>query len=112
MDIQPDLQSDSGPAPDGGIMGLLTGLLMAALSTALSVGWLRCSIAVGAKRCHDRGRSGWFQLIGLIPLLGALWLFVDLGLLEGNEGENRFGPDPLGSEIARQKTPEAAEQAA
>ncbi len=53
------------------------------------------SLAVGAKRCHDRGRSGWFQLITLIPLIGSLWLFVELGLLKGKEGENRFGPDPL-----------------
>ncbi|MEE9544269.1 MAG: DUF805 domain-containing protein [Rhodospirillales bacterium] len=53
------------------------------------------SLAVGAKRCHDRGRSGWFQLISLIPLIGSLWLLVELGFLKGKEGENRFGPDPL-----------------
>lgn len=53
------------------------------------------SIAVGAKRCHDRGRSGWFQLILLIPVVGAIWLLVELGFLRGTMGENRFGPDPL-----------------
>ena len=53
------------------------------------------SLAVGAKRCHDRGRSGWFQLISLIPFIGSLWLLVELGILKGKEGENRFGPDPL-----------------
>jgi len=53
------------------------------------------SLAVGAKRCHDRGRSGWFQLISLIPFIGSLWLLVELGILKGKEGGNRFGPDPL-----------------
>ncbi len=53
------------------------------------------SIAVGAKRCHDRGRSGWFQLILLIPVVGVIWLLVEVGFLRGTMGENRFGPDPL-----------------
>lgn len=52
-------------------------------------------LAVGAKRCHDRGRSGWFQAIMLIPIIGAIWLLVELGFLKGTEGENRFGPNPL-----------------
>ena len=53
-------------------------------------------LAVGAKRCHDRDRSGWFQAIMLIPIIGGIWLLVELGFLKGSEGENRFGPDPLG----------------
>lgn len=53
------------------------------------------SLAVGVKRCHDRDRSGWFLLIGLIPLIGAIWLIVELAFLKGTSGENRFGPDPL-----------------
>src|SRR3979490_1787914 len=52
-------------------------------------------IAVGAKRCHDRNRSGWFQLISLVPIVGALWLLFDLGILRGTDGPNRFGPAPL-----------------
>lgn len=53
------------------------------------------SFAVGVKRCHDRGRSGWFLLIGLIPVVGTIWLFVEILCLKGTDGENRFGPDPL-----------------
>ncbi len=53
-------------------------------------------LAAGAKRCHDRGRSGWFQLIYLIPLFGGLFMFIYLGFLKGTDGPNRFGPDPLG----------------
>jgi len=52
------------------------------------------SIAVSVKRCHDRNRSGWFLLIGLIPLVN-LWVLVELGFLRGTPGENRFGSDPL-----------------
>jgi len=55
------------------------------------------SIAVGTKRCHDRDRSGWFQLIVLIPIVGAIWLLIDLGFLRGTKGPNSYGPDPLRS---------------
>jgi uncharacterized membrane protein YhaH (DUF805 family) len=52
-------------------------------------------IAAGAKRLHDRNKSGWYQLIYLIPIIGAIWAFIYLGLLKGTDGDNRFGPDPL-----------------
>ena len=52
------------------------------------------SIAVGVKRCHDRNRSGWFLLIGWLPIMN-LWLFIELGFLAGTVGPNRFGlPEP------------------
>jgi uncharacterized membrane protein YhaH (DUF805 family) len=37
------------------------------------------------------GSPGWFLLIGIIPLLN-LWLLVELGMLPGTAGPNRFGP--------------------
>jgi uncharacterized membrane protein YhaH (DUF805 family) len=52
------------------------------------------SIALGAKRCHDRDKTGWFMLIGMIPIVGAIWLFIELGCLRGTVGENQYGPDP------------------
>jgi uncharacterized membrane protein YhaH (DUF805 family) len=51
--------------------------------------------AVMAKRLHDRGKSAWFLLILLIPILGPLWLFVEVAFLPGQKGDNRYGPDPL-----------------
>ena len=51
--------------------------------------------AVYAKRWHDRGKSGWWSLIGLVPLIGGIWLIVELGILEGTRGPNQYGPDPL-----------------
>ncbi len=53
------------------------------------------ALAVYAKRCHDRDKSAWWLLLLLVPLVGAIWLIVDLGILEGTRGDNRFGPDPL-----------------
>ena len=52
-------------------------------------------LAAGAKRLHDRNKSGWLQLLYLIPIIGAIWAFIYLGFLKGTAGPNRFGPDPL-----------------
>ena len=51
--------------------------------------------AAGAKRIHDRNRSGWFQLIWFVPLLN-LWVWIETWFLRGTVGPNRFGPDPVG----------------
>ncbi len=50
-------------------------------------------IAVNVKRCHDRGRSGWFLLLGQLPFLN-LWVAVELLLLRGTRGSNKYGEDP------------------
>lgn len=49
--------------------------------------------AVAARRLHDTNRSGWWMLIGFVPIVGGIWLFV-LMVLDGNRGANRFGADP------------------
>lgn len=51
--------------------------------------------AVYAKRWHDRDKSGWWTLIALVPIIGGIWLIVELGILGGTNGANRYGPDPL-----------------
>ncbi|HEY8353780.1 MAG TPA: DUF805 domain-containing protein [Methylophilaceae bacterium] len=48
-------------------------------------------LAVGARRLHDTNRSGWWQLIGLIPLIGFIVLIV-LFAQEGQSGDNQYGP--------------------
>jgi len=53
-------------------------------------------LAVGVRRLHDIGKSGWFLLISLIPIIGAIWLIVLLATA-GNAGENKYGADPKGS---------------
>lgn len=55
------------------------------------------TIAVQAKRWHDRDKSAWWILIGLVPIVGFIWALVENGFLRGTAGDNRFGPDPLAS---------------
>jgi uncharacterized membrane protein YhaH (DUF805 family) len=50
-------------------------------------------LAVNVKRCHDRGHSGWFVLLSLIPLVN-IWYVVEVCFFPGQSGPNRFGPDP------------------
>ena len=52
------------------------------------------SLAVQVRRFHDQDRSGWMVLLGLIPYVGGIIVFVFM-LLEGTRGPNRYGPDPL-----------------
>ncbi|MEI6557684.1 MAG: DUF805 domain-containing protein [Rhodospirillaceae bacterium] len=70
----------------------------AAIATVFYLVALYPGLAVNVKRCHDRGRSGWFFLINFIPLIGGIWYFIDVGCLRGTVGDNRFGPDPLGDQ--------------
>ena len=51
------------------------------------------SLAVGARRLHDTNKSGWWQLIVLIPLVGWIILIV-FWCLDSDPGTNRFGPNP------------------
>lgn len=58
------------------------------------------SLAGNVKRAHDRGHSGWFLLLGLVPLVN-IAVGVQLGFMRGDIGANQYGPDPL-------ETPSAA----
>lgn len=64
------------------------------LSAIWSLVVLLPSLAVGVRRLHDTGRSGWWLLIWLIPLIGwiiLIWWFAS----RGDEGPNEYGDDPL-----------------
>lgn len=50
-------------------------------------------LAVGVRRLHDIGKSGWFYLIGLIPLVGAIIVLIWF-CKEGEHKTNKWGPDP------------------
>ena len=49
------------------------------------------TVAVSVKRWHDRGKSGWWVLLALVPWVGWLWVLIENGLLRGDEEPNRFG---------------------
>jgi len=55
------------------------------------------SLALHAKRWHDQDKSGWWQLIAAIPLIGWLIVMAMCGLIKGTSGTNNYGEDPLSS---------------
>ena len=63
------------------------------ISSIFSLALLVPSLAVSVRRLHDVNKSGWFMLIGLVPLVGVIWLLV-LDCTEGTAGPNEYGPDP------------------
>lgn len=50
-------------------------------------------LAVNIRRLHDIGKSGWWYLIYLIPIIGTIWLTV-LMCLDSEPGENQWGENP------------------
>ncbi len=101
--------------------GLLIAVLMVyqAVTTPTGVlvtGWMIYpvliffGVCVLAKRFHDRGRSGWYAAPVVLSLIGVMgpwnppdliflgvlvWAFVELALLSGEQGANRFGVNPV-----------------
>ena len=53
------------------------------------------TLAVQVRRFHDQDKSGWFVLLGFIPLVGGIIVLVFM-CLEGTKGDNQYGPDPKG----------------
>jgi uncharacterized membrane protein YhaH (DUF805 family) len=77
---------------------LVASLLDAAIgaqvfSVIAALGLLLPTLAVGCRRLHDTGRSGWWWLIGLVPFAGGIVLLV-FACLDSEPGPNRFGPSP------------------
>ena len=66
-------------------MGLFSGIYAVAVAIP--------TFAVGARRLHDTGRSGWWQLINAVPYIGWIILFI-LFALRGQSESNRFGDVP------------------
>jgi uncharacterized membrane protein YhaH (DUF805 family) len=65
--------------------GILTGLYTLAIILPL--------IALAVRRLHDTGRSGWWLLIGLVPLIGPIVLIV-FYVTDSQPGTNQYGPNP------------------
>ena len=68
------------------------------ISTLYFLAILIPGIAVGVRRLHDIGRSGWWLLISLVPIIGAVVLLVFM-VKDGQVSENQYGRNPK-TEIA------------
>jgi uncharacterized membrane protein YhaH (DUF805 family) len=102
----------------GILSGDLSGLGAAFIILALAyIPLLWIGLALGAKRLHDRNKSGWWLVIfwvvpailqgvgeqidgiGIVLTLAGLgisiWGLVEIGFLRGTVGPNQYGPDPL-----------------
>jgi uncharacterized membrane protein YhaH (DUF805 family) len=82
---------DTRTLTDGYMINLLTRSDTHYATLALLV---LITYTVAAKRLHDRGRSGWWQVMVFVPVIGWGWLAVELFILPGSPGANRYGPHP------------------
>lgn len=63
------------------------------LETLFDLFTLIPSLAVGVRRLHDIGKSGWMWLIAFIPIVGIIWLIV-LFCKDSEPGSNKWGDNP------------------
>ena len=75
------------------ILGVIFHEALINLAVLYALGMILPSLAVGSRRLHDTNRSGWFQLVILMPSVGMIVLFV-LCALEGSPGRNQYGFNP------------------
>ena len=73
----------------GGTIAVSSGLLTGIYQLAVLIP----SLAVGARRLHDTGKSGWWQLLHLIPLVGTIVLIV-FWATDGDPNPNQHGVNP------------------
>jgi uncharacterized membrane protein YhaH (DUF805 family) len=76
------------------------GLIVAPLAGLLSLALLVPSLAVGARRLHDVNKSGWLQLLWLVPIIG--WgLLIYWCVLPGDAATNQYGEPPVDSPVEK-----------
>jgi uncharacterized membrane protein YhaH (DUF805 family) len=63
------------------------------VSLLLTLVFLLPGIAVGIRRLHDTGRSGWWILIAFVPIVGVIVLLIFF-CQDSQPGANQFGPSP------------------
>ena len=84
------------------IMDNMLGLNFELLGQDLDYGWMYVTagiinfipgLSIVVRRLHDIGKSGWFYLIILIPIIGFIWILILL-CLDGVTGDNKWGTNP------------------
>ena len=80
------------------LVSLVLGFIFPLLSSVYSLAVLLPSLAVGARRLHDINKTGWLQLIWLIPVLG--WILLIYWAVQPSGEPNQYGEPPLAEAIA------------
>ena len=76
-----------------GISGIFPDSNSSVLANIYGLAVLIPGIAVAVRRLHDTNRSGWWLLIALVPLAGAIVLLVFM-VQDSQPGENQYGTNP------------------
>ncbi len=80
----------------GAILDAIIGVQL--FQIVIALGTLIPGLAVGARRLHDIDKSGWWQLIGIIPIVG--WIILIVWWATGSKPDNQYGPNPKVSATA------------
>lgn len=96
-----------------GALQQVNGLMQIAslLSAVYSLGLLIPSLAAASRRLHDTGRSAWWLLLVLIPLIGGIILIIFM-VFDSQPGDNKYGPNPKSDAAPAPAAPQAAPAAA
>jgi uncharacterized membrane protein YhaH (DUF805 family) len=76
-----------------GNISVMLAALVAGIIFIYDIAIIVPNLAVSVRRLHDTDHSAWWLLIALIPLVGAIVLFVFL-VTDGTPGSNRYGANP------------------
>ena len=82
-----------------GIVGVALDSDLRLLSTVYALAVLIPSLAVSVRRLHDTSRSGWWLLLGLVPIIGVIVLLVFM-VQDSHPGDNQYGPSPKLAAVA------------
>ena len=91
------------------IISIVLGTISDALETLYALAILVPSLAVGARRLHDIGKSGWWQLLVLIPIVGWIVLIVFF-VLDSEPKDNQYGSNPKGGSMPVAKSDPVASE--
>lgn len=83
---------------DGGVAAAAMTQTIGYLNSFYGLAVLIPSVAVAIRRLHDIGKSGWWVMLGLIPLVNLIGFFVLIYFYvqDSQAGENEYGPNPKG----------------
>ena len=84
------------------LFNIIIGIALKVIGSLLGISWISWTyslavlipgLAVAVRRLHDTGRSGWWLLICLIPIIGSIWCLV-LMCLDSQPESNKWGINP------------------